>query len=186
VTEHENGAYGEPESGRTDEGYPPLIEHSEYPRPGWVKIVGQDEAAPPGEFPRIRQVLGGTWPLHDGTLGYNLAITLWDKPPREYPPLHVGSTSAGQTLNAAEVEALRDALTAWLDAREKAETSRASRDSSVRFVADGSYWLAEDPTRPGCQHIGASPEAALAGLADALEHYDAVSQSAETEAVRDA
>jgi predicted RNase H-like HicB family nuclease len=59
-------------------------------------------------------------------------------------------------------------------------------DSSVRFVADGGYWLAEDPSRPGCHHIGPSQEAALAGLADAREHYDAVSQSRESSEVRDA
>jgi predicted RNase H-like HicB family nuclease len=49
-----------------------------------------------------------------------------------------------------------------------------SADSSVHFVADGGYWIAEDPSRPGCHHIGPSSDAALAGLADAREHYDEV------------
>ena len=94
--------------------YPSLIQQSELVRPGWVKLIKQDDAAPPGEFPRIRQVLGGPWPLTETEMGYNLAITLWTKPPREYPPMHVGATSAGQTLSRPEVEALRDALTEWL------------------------------------------------------------------------
>jgi predicted RNase H-like HicB family nuclease len=54
-----------------------------------------------------------------------------------------------------------------------------SRDSSVRFVDDEGYWLAEDPSRPGCHHISPSRAAALAGLADAREHYDAVRANAE-------
>jgi predicted RNase H-like HicB family nuclease len=66
------------------------------------------------------------------------------------------------------------------DAEPDARRSHANRDSSVRFVDDEGYWLAEDPSRPGCRHIGSSREAALAGLADAREHYDAVSQSGES------
>jgi predicted RNase H-like HicB family nuclease len=52
-----------------------------------------------------------------------------------------------------------------------------SGDSSVHFVADGGYWIAEDPSRPGCHHIGPSSEAALAGLTEAREHYDEVRAS---------
>jgi hypothetical protein len=60
---------------------------------------------------------------------------------------------------------------------ENDDASHATRDSSVRFVADEGYWIAEDPSRPGCHHIGPSREVALAGLADAREHYDAVHPS---------
>jgi hypothetical protein len=68
----------------------------------------------------------------------------------------------------------------WADSTPSdAETPSQSGDSSVRFVDDEGYWLAEDPSRPGCHHIGPSREAALAGLADAREHYDAVRASAE-------
>jgi hypothetical protein len=102
---------------RDETPYPSLILHSDHVRPGWVKLIKQDDAAPPGDFPRLRQVLGGPWPLTETEMGYNLAVTLWDEPPREYPPQHVGSVSAGQMLSRVEVEALRDALTEWLDAQ---------------------------------------------------------------------
>jgi hypothetical protein len=50
----------------------------------------------------------------------------------------------------------------------------APERATVRYVAEDSIWIAEDATRQGCWHVGPTREAALAGLADAREHYDDV------------
>jgi predicted RNase H-like HicB family nuclease len=53
-----------------------------------------------------------------------------------------------------------------------------AHEPTVRYVAEDSLWVAEDATRQGCWHVGPTREAALAGLADAREHYDDVSRPA--------
>lgn len=81
------------------------------PRTGWIRVTAQDEVAAPGEFPLVRSLIAGPFTRDR----YNIAIDLFDKEPREYPPLHMGTRSAGINLNSSEVRTLRAALTAWLE-----------------------------------------------------------------------
>lgn len=99
---------------RTTDTYPPTRDRSDEFLPGWVRVARRDTAAPEGEFPRCRVLTGGHFNRGDGKPWYNLAVTLHEKPPREWPPLHVTPNTAGLCLDPDDVLALRDALTTWL------------------------------------------------------------------------
>lgn len=93
--------------------YPVVVQHSETPRPGWRCIAKQDKEAPTRTFPMGRVLRVG--PFHNGiAMTFNVVVELFKKPPREWPPLHSGSTSAGINLNTDEVRELRDSCNEYL------------------------------------------------------------------------
>lgn len=99
--------------------YPPERTRNDDFLSGWVRIARQDEfVALPGEFSRCRVLIGGHFNRGDGKHWYNLAVGLYDERPREWPPLHSASITAGLNLDPDDARALRDALTVWLERTE--------------------------------------------------------------------
>jgi hypothetical protein len=76
----------------------------------------QDEAAGRAEFPFCRRLIVSPSP---GGSGVNVQVEIWKGPPREWPPVHVGSNGAGTNIGIDEVRALRDWLSSWLDEQEE-------------------------------------------------------------------
>lgn len=75
-----------------------------------VQVFKQDRMAPAGSF-RLCRKLHVSRPVStaDGSV-LNVGVELWNKPPREWPPRHVGSKGAGVNIDLEEAKALRGFL----------------------------------------------------------------------------
>jgi hypothetical protein len=69
----------------------------------------QDAFGPPDEFRICRRLIVGSHA--DG--GTHVQTDIWKKPPREWPPGHVGDNGSGLSLSEDEAKGLRD----WLNRR---------------------------------------------------------------------
>lgn len=76
-----------------------------------VWVWKQDEAAPPGEFKICRRLIVSR-SYDKGEVNFDTEI--WKKPPREWPPVHIGDNGAGVNLDVEQVRAVRDWMTLWL------------------------------------------------------------------------
>lgn len=95
----------------------------------WIKVARRETELGPDPDPiRVRTLLGGK--AVGGAMEYNLAIGLYSKEPREFPPGHVGDRGgAGLNLTVEDVEALRNTLDAFL--------RQVHRDRTQRWAAFG-------------------------------------------------
>lgn len=74
-----------------------------------VRLYKQDHNGPSGAFRMCRR-LDVSQSLSAGDL-VTIAVELYRRPPREWPPGHIGDSTAGISLSFAETKDLRD----WLD-----------------------------------------------------------------------
>lgn len=70
----------------------------------------QDDHHPEGVFPICRRLI-----VSKESWGILFDTEIWKRPPREWPPVHVGDTGAGVGLDREGVIALRDFLNTYLD-----------------------------------------------------------------------
>ena len=93
--------------------YPRVLQPS-WPEAGFgIHLTKQDEKAATGDFPLVRRLIAHG----EGDRGYHVGLELWRKPPREYPPMHIGDTTVGIRLDAEEAAALWASLGEWLVAQ---------------------------------------------------------------------
>ena len=78
--------------------------------PGGVFLAKQDATGTDGKMPLIRRMIAHG----EGPRGYYLGMELWRKPPREFPPGHIGDSSVGMVLDLDEAAALLASLAEWV------------------------------------------------------------------------